>query len=761
VHRRIRRFLATSLLLALFSEPLFAATASFTSKDYPVGPAPVVVAVADLNGDGKLDLAALTVGANLVGGVVSVLLGNGDGSFQPARNFPVTANSIAIADVNGDGKPDLVLGGAPPSVQIPTCGQSATQIMVGNGDGTFSPPQEVALVPSIDSLTAAGDVNGDGKADLIVDRVVLDSSCPAGGVSLFLGNGDGSFQPEVQLGGSDINRDGIGDLVLPSLNKLTVLLGTGKGNFRPLVPGPNAQSGNEVLADFNGDKNDDEALLVTQCSGVICFPQNRTTNVGIALGNGDGTYRSAQVFFSGGHSSELGVGDFNGDGKLDVAAINFGTSLLTILLGKGDGTLPGLSTFDVGSGPDTFTVADLNGDNLPDVVTANLNDNTISVLLNTSPTSGADLSVAITAAPEPVSLTQHLTYTLQIINAGPQDATNVSLVQTLPVGVNFISASITQGSCVQSNLVVTCAVNKLVSGDSATATVIVVPTSTGSASTSATVSGAEVDPDTANNTVSHSTRVDPMFQLTVTKAGAGGGVVVGSPINCGSTCKASFPTGTPVLLQVQPNNGSVFAGWGGACASNGLAPGCDVTMNADQTVTANFDIGPNFAISADNPTLTMAAGSSASGTISIFPEGQSFDNAITLGCSVSGPLPKPSCSLSPASLTPGAAHVVTTLTVTAPALASVAYREKSWLIALFATVLSFFAMAILIPTDTKARRRTRMRAYMAFFAALMLSSCAGSNHTSPLARTASNFTVTVTATSGQISKNVAVAVTVK
>ena len=124
------------------------------------------------------------------------------------------------------------------------------------------------------------------------------------------------------------------------------------------------------------------------------------------------------------------------------------------------------------------------------------------MVLNTSPTSGADLSVQMSATPEPISVTQNLTYTVQAINAGPQDATNFVLKDTLPTGMNFVSATSSQGSCAQANLVVTCTTTKLVSGSSMVATVVAVPTATGSAAVSANVSATEPDPSLGNNSAS-------------------------------------------------------------------------------------------------------------------------------------------------------------------------------------------------------------------------------------------------------------------
>ncbi len=119
--RGSQRVIAISgiVVFLVLTAPLARAGANFSAKDYRVGSLPVVVTLADLNGDSKLDLAVLNVGVNLVGGSVSILLGNGDGTFQAAKNFAVTAQSVAIADVNGDGKPDLILGVRHPRHKFP------------------------------------------------------------------------------------------------------------------------------------------------------------------------------------------------------------------------------------------------------------------------------------------------------------------------------------------------------------------------------------------------------------------------------------------------------------------------------------------------------------------------------------------------------------------------------------------------------------------------------------------------------------------
>jgi uncharacterized repeat protein (TIGR01451 family) len=164
-----------------------------------------------------------------------------------------------------------------------------------------------------------------------------------------------------------------------------------------------------------------------------------------------------------------------------------------------------------------------------------------------------NLSVQVTAIPEPVSATQSLTYTVALQNLEPQNATNVVLRDTLPTIVTFGSVAISQGSCSEAQLVVVCNISKLVSGDTAAATIAVTPTATGTISNSANATATEADPNSANNSQSHSTRVDPMFKLTVTKSGAGTGTVVsGNGINCGSVCTVSLPTGTQLNIQAIP-----------------------------------------------------------------------------------------------------------------------------------------------------------------------------------------------------------------
>ena len=763
------------VVLALLSFPRAGSAVEFgTAKNYPVGMNAKAIVVADFNNDGKLDIAV----ANSSSNNVSILLGNGDGTFQATRNFDAggtSGSSLAAADFNGDGKLDVVVG-IPANVQLPGCGGSSVSVLFGNGDGTFQPPRQAVTVNSRDIVVTTADLNGDNKPDLAVIRFSFDSSlCGAGGSSAFLGNGDGTFQAEKVLSNPpDFNGDGIPDLADANdfIGRMKIWLGKGNGSYERLAPGSTSPTGGYIFADLSADQKQDKVFVQARATF------SRVTSwVATALGNGDGTFQPAQIHPPGGYAcdhaacfgiNEIGGADFNADGKLDVAVINAGMQGFRIFLGKGDGTLSGPFDFDTGSGPLTFAIADLNGDHLPDLILSNINDGTISVVLNTTPASGADLSVRISATPEPVSVTQNLTYTLQAINAGPQDATNFVLKGTLPAGVNYVSATSNQRSCAQANLVVTCSASKLVSGDNMVATLVVVPTATGSANVSANASASETDPSLGNNSASHSTRVDPMFKLQVKKAGSGSGTVVSNgsnAIDCGGTCTASLPTGTYLVLIPNPDGGSGFGGWSGACIST--TGGCGLTMSADQTASATFDPLPNFVLSADATALTLKRGSSITTSISIFPEGNSFDSAVALSCSVVGPTPMPTCTFAPSSLTPGANSAYSILAIAAPAqsAARMPFEGEHPMGALYAAWLPV-PVIILIGWSVGARKPKQQRRNLwlpcgfLLGLAVLQAGCGGGSSASP-PPVAQNYTVTVTATSGAIQHSTPITVTVQ
>ena len=223
---------------------------------------------------------------------------------------------------------------------------------------------------------------------------------------------------------------------------------------------------------------------------------SRADHISFFLGNGNGTFQGEQIIatsrwrkatvFSppvGDSIESLILGDYNGDGKLDLAyprtrffADRTRRTSLEIRLGKGDGTFSPIVALP---GPGIIlAAADLNSDKLSDlVVTGSGSD--IGVVLNASPTSGADLGlVAAGASNDPAGVGTNLTYTAIVLNEGPQDATAVTFTDTLPNSANFISATTTQGSCSQSRGIVTCNIGVLASAYDATVTIVVTPMAT-------------------------------------------------------------------------------------------------------------------------------------------------------------------------------------------------------------------------------------------------------------------------------------------
>ncbi len=612
----------STFLLLLGNLANLAAVEFASAKSYPVGTNPSAIAVGDFNGDGKPDIAVANTGSSSV----SILLGNGDGTFQPAVNFSAgnSPTAVAVGDFNADGKLDLAVlqpGDSRNSVA------GSVSVLLGNGDGTFQAPKTIALTASAAAMAVA-DFNLDKKSDLAVSS--FDASNKPGTLSIFLGNGDGTFQPAKQtsvpnvangaFAAADFNGDSKPDVAVFTSAGILILLGNGDGTFLPGVTVAVALTPNSLLTgDFNHDARVD---LFVRSSGFFClFPGEFCANVtGLSafLGNGDGSFRKEQNIASaeipidplgqvgGTIIDSPAVGDFNGDGKLDVAyrrtSVFFGSkstsTSLEIRLGKGDGTFsPAIVLSDPGPGVIT---EDLNADKLSDLIGLGTT-NDIAVLLNTSPTSGADVGILSSgASANRVGVGTNLTYTADVLNQGPTDATGVVFTDTLPNNVNFVSATASQGSCAQSHGIVSCTMGSLASAFDSTVSIVVTPTVTGTITNLMGVAANEPDPVPANNTATQTTTVVPVFTLTVTKTGNGSGKVFSDPglngaiINCGTTCSATYLSGTGVSVGEIPDANSLFASWGGACSGN---RSCFVIMDADKSVTANFVLGMRLTVS--------------------------------------------------------------------------------------------------------------------------------------------------------------------
>jgi len=349
---------------------------SLKRMDYATGTGPIGVIAADFNGDGKPDLASANSGDN----TVSVLLGNGDGTFTSKSTLATGSVpfSLTAGDFNGDGKLDLAVANFANGVP------STVSVFLGNGDGTFQAPVTYAAGSGPISVIA-GDFNGDTKLDLAVANQNDHS------VSILLGNGDGTFQTHVDypagttdvaaVAFGDFNRDGKFDLAVtnPSSDTVSVLLGNGDGTFGAPVAYATGSSGDHPIAvsavDLNGDGKVD--LAVTNLNA---------KTVAILLGNGDGTFQS-QVSYATTTGAFIGpsamtTGDFNGDGKVDLAITDRSDNSVSILPGNGDGTFQSPLEFTTGSFAAGVAAGDFNGDGRLDLAVTNFNSNTVSVMLH-------------------------------------------------------------------------------------------------------------------------------------------------------------------------------------------------------------------------------------------------------------------------------------------------------------------------------------------------------------------------------------------
>ena len=330
--------------------------------------APEYVAVGDVNHDGNQDVLVRTAATP---SIVYVYLGNGKGGFSLAGSY-ATGNSVygnyhgfALADLRGIGKLDIVATNRD---------DNTVSVLLGNGDGTFKPQVSYPTGTSTAPVDlAVADFNKDGHLDLVtVDSVA--------GISILLGDGHGAFQaPTFYAGGfsgasgiavGDLKGDGNLDVVIASWDGATVFLGSGSGTFQPGVSYFVPWGNSIAIGDLNGDKKLD--LVVSDQYDSALY---------VLLGKGDGTFQTAVGYVTDWASQSVVLADFNRDGKLDVAVGNTSGAQGTLVLGNGDGTLrtgydSGFSSTNYAYG---ITSADFNNDGNLDVAYATGNGIDISL----------------------------------------------------------------------------------------------------------------------------------------------------------------------------------------------------------------------------------------------------------------------------------------------------------------------------------------------------------------------------------------------
>ncbi len=401
---------------------------------------------------------------------------------------------MVVGDRNGDGKLDLA-GVASYGIWV----------ALGKGDGTFQPAQNFACGgPCGPGMVVVGDFNGDGRLDL----VLTDTSYWR--LFLFVGNGDGTFQTARQVG-----LNGVPDFV--------------------------------AVGDFNGD-----GVLDLAVAG-----EDDLTDYGrvlVLLGNGDGTFQSPLTVAAGDDATSIAVGDFNGDGKPDLAVANDAFNDVWVLLGNGDGTFQAAQDFGVGGFAESVAAADFNGDGRLDLAVAS---GSISMLMN--------------------NIVQNFSLTVAAAGTGGGAVTSTSN----PGSSNQINCGATCSALYTSGTVVT----------------LTAQAGTGSTFTGwggcDSVSGATCTV-TMNAGKSVTATFDVLsFTLAVSKSGIGRGTVTSRPspssptqISCGTTCSATYDWGAVTTLTATPDLLSVFTGWSGCDTVSGAS--CSVTMISAKAVNASF-----------------------------------------------------------------------------------------------------------------------------------------------------------------------------
>jgi hypothetical protein len=359
-------------------------TTAILDSRFSVGTAPGSLELADLNGDGRLDIVV----ANERSDDATVLLGDGKGGFTNAKGSPFAAgrglNDIAVGDYDGDGRPDLAFANHE---------QKALTVFLGDGQGGFSPapgsPVAVTSNPHTHGV-ASGDFNGDGKLDLVTDNWGKNE------VTVVLGDGHGGFSsPGVQFAvgkmpyqrvrAKDVTGDGRADIVTTNLegNDVTILVGDGRGGFRQ-SPGSPFPCGDSPFSVAIGDVNRDGKLdLAIVNSPSSAGGRSGRDGLTILLGDGTGGFKqmAGSPFAAGKVPNRVAIGAVDGNGVADVAVTNTEGDDVTLFLMSDKGSVASSSTIAVGKKPKGIAIGELNGDGKADIVVANNGDDNVSVLL--------------------------------------------------------------------------------------------------------------------------------------------------------------------------------------------------------------------------------------------------------------------------------------------------------------------------------------------------------------------------------------------
>jgi hypothetical protein len=765
------------------------------------------VTIADMNSDGHPDIVVARNSA------VTVLVNNGTGGIASSQTYHGAGNpkAIAVADFNGDGKLDVAVGASL---------NAAIHILSGNGDGTLRAPLNYDYQSGGCGGSGEGLVTADFNHDGLPDVAVADA---CGRITTILNNSDFKFtvvlptSPApafVRIIAADINGDGNPDIVAISNDTISVLLGVGDGTFKPpIVTTISASSFHHVTAgDFNGDGKIDLAYTETNP------PDATDTTVGILLGNGDGTFQPLSIVLTAGElPNGLAVGDFNGDGKLDLAVLNGGnglTSTVNIFLGSGTGTFTAGATLSTGAFPIDIRTVDFNNDGKLDLVVANSgNGNPGSEQAFTGQGDGTFIATSNLSAASPIGSMAIGDFDgdgFQDIALGANSGEvyyfrhNVAGVFDPPVTLSlgdsfsFLAAADLNGGGVPDLVALldgtvavmpntgglklsplTSSLNPSLFGQSITFNASLIPSFPGHlppasgnvqfnegaallGSGAPDATGAATFATTALQTGTHAVsasypgdsnyipRSFPGLSQLVNKAGTSTtvtpsaiAVVLGDAITFSSlaaSATSGIPTGTMSLLDGTTSIATLPLDAGGAASFSlsSLTPGSHLlktSYSGDQNYLASISAAfseivftnPDFQISSANPSTTVRAGQSA--TIPLNLVAARFAGPVTFSCS--GLPSLAACSFSPSTLPLGTGNfsAVLTITTTAASVAELRPIHPGKMPLYWASLVFPGLAGVVLCAGRKRGAAAKLMALALLLAMVFLSSCGGGGST--------------------------------